>query len=111
MLAGLAIGVINVTVSASSAVFATRDPGTMRDLVRYVDPNPLRQPVVLVAVAAVLAGAAVMATFGSGVARMPRLRWLAMTGLVIVVPIFHLIATIGLVKGGLGPLGDLDTAS
>lgn len=96
VLAGLAIGVANVAASACLAVPATHDSGTMAGNVRYVDPNPLLQPAVLVAVAAVLAGAVIMATYGSGIARLSRLHWLALIPLVIVVPIVHFLATTAL---------------
>ena len=104
VLAGLAIGVINVTGSVSTAVFATRDSTTMHGTVQFVDPNPVLQPAVLIAVAAVLGGAVIMGAIGSRVADLSRLRWLVMIAMAAVVPIFHPFATLSLLNAGLGLL-------
>ena len=104
VLAGFAIGMVNVTATGSMAMLATHDPATMHGLLPYADPNPLHQPAVLVSLAVVLGGAVGFGAIGSRVADPPRHRWLAMAYMVALVPVLHYLVTLLVMGGALDPL-------
>lgn len=104
VLAGFGIGVVNLAASARMAVPITLDPDTMAGAVGYVDPNPLHQPAVLGAMAAVLIMAIVMACLGTAVAiRVPGPQH-ALGALALLVPLVHLIGYVGFVTIGVSAL-------
>jgi len=91
VLAGASIGVVNLATSASLAAFITRDGGAMSGYAPYVDPNPLHQPAVLIAVLAVLGTAVLAARMGASVGEQER-PLPGLITLIIVIPVMHLIA-------------------
>jgi len=100
LFAGAGIGVVNLATSASLAVFITRDGDTISGYVDYVDPNPLHQPAVLIAVFVVIGAAVLAARLGSIVGEQSR-PLPALITLIIAIPVIHLIAFWALT--GVGP--------
>lgn len=102
LLLGLGIGAINLAASACMAVPASLNGETMKLYVDYVDPNPLRQPAVLGAMAAVLIMAVIMAGLGALTARLRRYRALLLCVLAGLVLVIHFAATYEILAGPSG---------